>query len=160
VTPPRVGPIVGFGDSVMLGAAPQLLQVFGPGTLVDAKVGRTLWPIIGIARLLQVQGRLGERVVIHLGDNGGINPDLIARTMASLQDVDQVLWLTVKVPRPWEATVNATLATEIPKYPNARLLDWHGLATDPSMFYSDGIHLRPSGARFNAELVKHAFAAT
>ena len=156
---PPVGPIVGFGDSVMLGAAPQLLQTFGPGTVVDAKVGRTLWPIIGIARLMQAQGRLGERVLIHLGDNGGLNPDLIAKTMASLQTVDRVVWVTVKVPRAWEATVNHTLATEIPKYPNARLLDWHALATDPTMLYADGIHLRPSGARFYATLVERAFAA-
>ncbi len=156
---PPVGPIVGFGDSVMLGAAPQLLQTFGPGTVVDAKVGRTLWPIIGIARLMQAQGRLGERVLIHLGDNGGLNPDLIAKTMASLQTVDRVVWVTVKVPRAWEATVNHTLATELPKYPNARLLDWHALATDPTMLYSDGIHLRPSGARFYATLVERAFAA-
>ena len=54
--------------------------------------------------------------------------------------------MTVKVPRSWEAPVNATLAAEIPKYPNARLLDWKALATDPSLFYEDGIHLRPAGA--------------
>jgi peptidoglycan/LPS O-acetylase OafA/YrhL len=158
--PVAVGPIVGFGDSVMLGAAPALLQTFGPGTIIDAKVGRTLYPIINIAHLMQAQGRLGQRVLIHLGDNGGINPSLIAQTMASLEGVDRVIWVTVKVPRAWEATVNQTLATEIPKYANARLLDWHALATDPTMFYSDGIHLRPSGARFYASLVQKAFAAT
>ena len=96
--------------------------------------------------------------MIHLGDNGGVDADLIARTMAPLVDVDRVLWLTVKVPRAWEEPVNATLAAEIPKYPNARLLDWHSLATDPSMFYGDGIHLRPSGAEFYASLVQQALA--
>ncbi len=156
--PLPIGPIVALGDSVMLGAAPQLLEVFGPGTVVDAVVGRTLWPVVGIVATMQAEGRLGERVVIHLGDNGGVDPDLIARTMASLADVDRVLWLTVKVPRSWEGPVNATLAAEIPKYPNARLLDWKALATDPSMFYDDSIHLRPAGAAFYAELVRSAFA--
>jgi hypothetical protein len=142
----------------MLGAAPQLLERFGPGTLVDAQVGRTLWPVIGIVDALRAQGQLGERVVVHLGDNGGVDAGLIARTMASLVDVDRVVWVTVKVARSWEAPVNATLAAEIPKYPNARLLDWKGLATDPSLFYEDGIHLRPAGAQVYAQLVEAALA--
>jgi peptidoglycan/LPS O-acetylase OafA/YrhL len=152
------GPIVALGDSVMLGAAPQLLERFGPGTLVDAQVGRTLWPIIGIVDALRAQGRLGERVVVHLGDNGGVDAALIARTMASLSDADRVVWVNVKVPRSWEAPVNAILAAEVPKYPNARLLDWKGLATDPSLFYEDGIHLRPAGAQVYAQLVEAALA--
>jgi len=155
---PGGGPIVALGDSVMLGAAPQLLERFGPGTLVDAQVGRTLWPIIGIVEALRAQGRLGERVVVHLGDNGGVDAALIARTMASLGDVDRVVWVTVKVPRSWEAPVNGILAAEVPKYPNARLLDWKGLATDPSLFYEDGIHLRPAGAQVYAQLVEAALA--
>jgi peptidoglycan/LPS O-acetylase OafA/YrhL len=157
--PRPVGPIVALGDSVMLGAAPQLLATFGPGTLVDAQVGRTLWPVVGIVASLRAEGRLGEQVVLHLGDNGGVDPGLIAQTMASLADVDRVLWLTVKVPRSWEAGVNATLAAEIPKYPNARILDWKAVATDPSIFYEDGIHLRPSGAAFYAERVKTALTS-
>jgi len=155
----HVGPIVGFGDSVMLGAAPALLQTFGPGTVIDAKIGRTLWPIIGIAQLMQAEHRIGPRVLIHLGDNGGMEPDLIARTMASLKGATREVWMTVKVPSTWEGSVNATLHAEIPKYPNARLLDWKALATDQSMFYSDGIHLKPAGARFYAGLVQKAFAA-
>ncbi len=158
--PRPVGPIVALGDSVMLGAAPQLLATFGPGTLVDAQVGRTLWPVVGIVATLRAEGRLGEQVVLHLGDNGGVDPGLIAQTMASLADVERVLWLTVKVPRSWEAGVNATLAAEVPKYPNARILDWKAVATDPSIFYEDGIHLRPNGAAFYAERVKAALTSS
>ena len=158
--PRPVGPIVALGDSVMLGAAPQLLATFGPGTLVDAQVGRTLWPVVGIVATLRAEGRLGEHVVLHLGDNGGVDPGLIAQTMASLADVERVLWLTVKVPRSWEAGVNATLAAEVPKYPNARILDWKAVATDPSIFYEDGIHLRPNGAAFYAERVKAALTSS
>ena len=142
----------------MLGAAPELLSTFGPGTLVDAQVGRTLWPVIGQLAAMKAAGQLGSTVVLHFGDNGGIDPDLIAQAMASLTDVARVLWINVKVPRSWEARVNQTLAEEIPKYPNARLLDWKGIATDPSMFYDDGIHLRPSGAAFFAQSIRDALA--
>ena len=155
---PAPGPIVALGDSVMLGAAPQLLSTFGPGTLVDAQVGRTLWPVIGQLAAMKAAGQLGSTVVLHFGDNGGIDPDLIAQAMASLTDVARVLWINVKVPRSWEGRVNQTLAEEIPKYPNARLLDWKGIATDPSMFYEDGIHLRPSGAAFFAQSIRDALA--
>jgi peptidoglycan/LPS O-acetylase OafA/YrhL len=155
---PAVGPIVALGDSVMLGAAPQLLATFGPGTVVDAQVSRTLWPVIGLLASMKAEGRLGSPVVLHFGDNGGVDPNLIAQAMASLTDVPRVLWINVKVPRSWEARVNETLAAEIPKYPNARLLDWKGIATDPSFFYEDGIHLRPAGAAFFAQAIKDALA--
>ena len=155
---PAVGPIVALGDSVMLGAAPALLSTFGPGTVVDAQVGRTLWPVIGELAAMKAAGQLGSTVVLHFGDNGGIDPALIAKAMASLTDVARVLWINVKVPRSWEGPINQTLAEEIPKYPNARLLDWKGIATDPSMFYDDGIHLRPSGAAFFAQAIKEALA--
>ncbi len=153
---PVAGPVVALGDSVMLGAAPALLSTFGPGTVVDAQVGRTLWPVIGQLAAMKAAGQLGPTVVLHFGDNGGIDPVLIAKAMESLADVARVLWINVKVPRSWEGRVNQTLAEEIPKYPNARLLDWKGLATDPSMFYEDGIHLRPSGAAFFAQSIRDA----
>ena len=58
--PRPVGPIVALGDSVMLGAAPQLLATFGPGTLVDAQVGRTLWPVVGIVAALRARAGWGS----------------------------------------------------------------------------------------------------
>jgi hypothetical protein len=158
-TPARrtVGPIVAIGDSVMLGAAPQLVATFGAGTYVDAKESRTLWPVIDIVNALHDQGRLGERVAIGIGDNGGIDPALIARTMAPLAGVDRVVWINVTSPDV-QGWVNRLLASEIPKYPNARLLDWRAAATDRSLFYADGVHLRAKGAQFYAAKLKDAFS--
>jgi hypothetical protein len=77
--------------------------------------------------------------------------------MGVLADVDRVVWVNLKLPESWEEKVNTTLATEIPKYPNASIMDWHDLgATDPKMFYKDQTHLRPSGARFYAAQVRKA----
>ncbi len=128
---------------------------FGPGTYVDAKESRTLWPVIDIVRALHDEGRLAKLVVIGIGDNGGVDPMLIARTMAPLAGVDRVLWINVTAPKV-QARVNRTLATEVPKYPNARLLDWRAAATDPSLFYADGIHLRPKGAQYYAAQIDAA----
>ena len=141
----------------MLGAAAQLVATFGPGTYVDAKESRTLWPVIDIVNALHVQNRLGDRVAIGIGDNGGVDPALIARTMAPLAGVERVVWINVTAPKE-QARINRTLATEIPKYPNARLLDWRAVATDPTLFYADGIHLRPKGAQVYAAKLKDAFS--
>jgi peptidoglycan/LPS O-acetylase OafA/YrhL len=149
--------IVAIGDSVMLGAAPQLLEAFGSASVVDAKVGRNLKQSIAIAQALKDQGRLGERVVLHLGNNGTMSADLIAQMMSVLSDVDRVVWVNLKLPKSWETKVNTTLAAEIPKYPNATLVDWHDLAAgNAKMFYNDGTHLRPSGARFYTQKVLDA----
>jgi hypothetical protein len=152
-----VGPIVAIGDSVMLGAAPQIVATFGPGTYVDAQESRTLWPVIDIVNALHAQGRLGTRVAIGIGDNGGVDPSLIARTMAPLAAVHRVVWINVTSPDV-QARVNRILATEIPKYPNARLLDWHGAASDPTLFYADGVHLRAKGAQLYAAKLRDAFS--
>ena len=159
--PAPVAPVVLLGDSVMLGAAPQLLETFGAGTVVDADVGRNLRQSIPIAQALKDQGRLGDKVVLHLGNNGTFTPELLAEMMGVLADVDRVVWVNLRLPKEWEGKVNSVLAAEVPKYPNARLLDWNGLwALQPKadVFYKDGTHLRPAGARLYTDLVSQALA--
>ena len=51
------------------------------------------------------------------------------------------------------------LATALQSYPNAVLMDWHGASAErPKIFWRDGIHVRPEGARVYAELVAQAVA--
>ena len=62
--------------------------------------------------------------------------------------------LNAKVPRPWEDQVNQALADGVKRYKNAVLVDWHTIAGDhPEFFWDDGIHLRPEGAQFYAQLI-------
>ncbi len=50
--------------------------------------------------------------------------------------------LNVRVPRRWEDTVNAKLASEVPGHANASLRDWPGSSgSNPSWFGPDGIHV-------------------
>jgi lysophospholipase L1-like esterase len=46
-------------------------------------------------------------------------------------------------------------------YTNAVLVDWHGTSRNrPELFWKDGLHLRPSGAKLYAALLAQAVAAT
>ncbi len=156
---PRI-PVFALGDSVMLGAAPELASVLGAGTFVDARVSRQFLEGIEIVRFLRASNQLGETVIVHLGNNGSIGPNRIAELMAELRDVDRVVFLTVRVPRGWEAPNNQLIVQEAAKYPNARLLDWRAISEGHGdWFYDDGYHLRPEGRRQYAFTVAAALHA-
>ena len=150
--PPAVIDELALGDSVMLGAAPQLSDL---GFTVDAQESRAF--VNGLDTILQLneQGRLGDVVVVHLGTNGPIDSDDMTRMMEALAGVPQVLLLTVDVPRDYTAANNALIYDTVNTYPNVALLDWAGLsdACPGDCFYDDGYHLRPDGQVYYATLI-------
>jgi hypothetical protein len=96
-------------------------------------------------------------VVIGVGDNGLISPDVLRQALRSLRDVPRVIVLNNRVGRYWESANNATIASVVPEFDNVRLLDWHRIsAPHPSWFYDDGIHLTPSGAVAYTQLIVSA----
>jgi peptidoglycan/LPS O-acetylase OafA/YrhL len=151
--------VTAIGDSVMLSAASQLQQAM-PGIRIDAAVGRQVSTSINILRAHQAAGRLGSVVVIHLGDNGTFTAKQFDEIMQILAGAHRVVFMNVKVPRPWEGPDNTVLAEGVKRYPNAVLVDWHTASSDrPELFWTDGIHLRPEGAQFYASLVAAAIQA-
>ena len=83
-----------------------------------------------------------------------MSPDEFDRMMDVLKDVKRVVIVNAKVPRPWEDQVNEVLADGVKKYKNARLVDWHTIGGEhPEFFWDDGIHLRPEGAQYYAQLI-------
>jgi hypothetical protein len=154
---PGAAPVLAIGDSVMLGAAPQLVETFGTSAIIDAKVGRNLHQAIELVAAYKQQGKLGEKVVLHLGNNGSFTAKGIADMMALLSDVDRVVWIDLKLPGAVEGKVNGVLISELPKYPNARLADWLTASKQgdqSKIFYKDATHLRPAGARLFAQMVQ------
>jgi peptidoglycan/LPS O-acetylase OafA/YrhL len=156
-TPPGAFDVVFLGDSVMLGAAPQLKGAFGENVLIDATVSRFMRAAPGILQPLRDGGKIGSRVVVHLGNNGGLSADQIADVMGVLAGVERVVFVNLKLPRDYEGPTNRTLAAEVPKYPNARLVDWYAASNgQPGLFYKDGMHLRPEGAEVYAAKLQAA----
>lgn len=145
VTVQLTGGVTAVGDSVMLDAAPDL-QSDIPGIDVNAAVSRQWATGETVVEQLRSAGQLGATVVVDLGTNGPITTTDFDTMMADLAGVTRVVFVTVHVDRPWQAQVNGVLAAGVPRYPNAALADWAGLAAaHPEWFYTDGTHLPIGG---------------
>ena len=143
------------GDSVMLGAAGNLAAA---GFCVDAVVSRAFVNGLDQVIRLRADGRLGNTVVVNLGTNGPIGPSDLDRMMAELAGVPRVVVVTTKADRGWVPPNNDMLRSLPSTYPNVVLVDWADAAgTCPGhCFYDDGIHLRPDGRAYFAQLITAA----
>ncbi|MDQ3705181.1 MAG: acyltransferase family protein [Chloroflexota bacterium] len=158
--PPATGPvpikITAIGDSVMLGAAKELVRVLGSiaPTEVDAVKSRQVSHAINTIRAKREAGKLGDVVVIHMGTNGTFTAKQFDQMMSLLTDVRRVIFVNVKVPRQWEANNNKVIAEGVQRYPNTVMIDWRAAtAGQPALFSKDGIHLQAAGARLYGSLI-------
>ena len=142
-----------IGDSVMLGAAPQLAGYF-PNIDFDAAVGRQVDAAISLLRQRAQSGTLGDYVVIAMGNNGTFTSAQFDQIMAAIGPARRAIFVNLKLGRPWEGPNNAVIANGAVRYPNASVVDWHRASIDhPELFWSDLIHLRPEGAAYYAALI-------
>jgi hypothetical protein len=80
--------------------------------------------------------------------------------MQPLVNARLVVFVNLRVPRPWESRNNAVLADGVRRYPNAVLLDWNGyLNAHPDLIGRDGTHLGTRSARAYTALVVDALLA-
>ncbi len=123
----------------------------------------TLLDLLGLAALGGLVWfclRLGEVVVVHLGNNGTFTEEQFDDVMQTLSGVDRVVFVNVKVPRAWERPNNQVISEGVQRYPNAVLVDWYSAsASRPELFYGDGFHLRPVGQRAYTDLISANLAA-
>lgn len=149
--------ITAIGDSVMEGVAADLRRAFGMNSVIDADQGRLPWNTPAIVRHLHTSGRIHPVVILHIGNNGFFSPQVFDEIMAELREARRVVVVNVKAPRRWESINNAMLASAVRSYPNTVLVDWQRASGDqPQLFWKDGIHLRPAGARTYADLIVRA----
>jgi peptidoglycan/LPS O-acetylase OafA/YrhL/lysophospholipase L1-like esterase len=163
--PPKIGAanragVTGIGDSVMEGVVDELKQVLGTNVLVDADQGRLPWNTPAIVRNLHANGKIQGNVIIHIGNNGFFSTQVFSEIMAELKEARRVVIVNVKAPRRWESLNNSMLASAVKSHPNAVLVDWYHASGDrPKIFWKDGIHLRPEGAKVYANLIAQAVNA-
>ena len=140
----------------MIPSADALAADLGP-LRVDAAVGRHIGEGIDILRERQAAGELAGTVIVQLGNNGPFRAGQFDAVMATLSDVPLVVWVNLRVPRDWEAHNNRVIASGVARYPNARLVDWYdATAGRPDLFWKDGYHPRPKGAKLYADLIAAA----
>lgn len=150
---PRVGAV---GDSVLLGAQGDLEARF-PSIQVDGEVGRQMDDGLALLHAEAASDTLPPVMVVDLGNNGPITDAQMDDLLSVLANQQRVVVVNVKVPRAWEAGNNAVIAAAVQRSNNAVLVDWYSAsASNPDLFWDDGLHLRPAGAELYAELVAEA----
>jgi peptidoglycan/LPS O-acetylase OafA/YrhL len=149
-------PAYAIGESVMLGAAPQLTAA---GIQVNAAVSRQGKNVAEIVELTRAGGQLGRAVIIQTGTNGSVSDETFARIMAALPPdlTPLVVFLTVKAPKGWIADNNTRIRALPSLYPNVKVVDWELEAQQilGELSKSDGgIHLStPNAKQFYANLI-------
>lgn len=141
-----------LGDSVMLGALPALES---HGFRALAKESRQFgYAVDAVTRRAQ-KGTLPRNVVVHLGTNGTIDDSDCRAVVDAVGPERRLFLVTVRVPRPWQASNNRELRACAATAPDrVVVLDWHAVSADhPQWFYDDGIHLRPVGQEAYAAFV-------
>ncbi|MEY3641208.1 MAG: hypothetical protein RLZZ199_1013 [Actinomycetota bacterium] len=147
--------VLAIGDSVMLGAAPEMSKY---GITVDAKKSRPFKAALEIVNYVKSIGALGDNVIIHLGTNSGTTAETMDAIFTALADVDRVVVLTNAVPNhKWEEGNNTLIRALPDKFPNVTVVDWKLLVDpNPDWVYDDGTHLRPKGQIAYTEAVMAA----
>jgi hypothetical protein len=158
VVPPGVDPrVFVIGDSVILGAQDALVaRLTGWNVTFLAKESFFTWQAPTVINAFHAT--VGDISIVALGNNDGEDPGLFAhaidQVMSAFGPVRKVLWVNLRQFRPWVPAANAQLVAATARYPNLEIVDWDARATpDPSLVYSDGLHLNPAGRDAMAALV-------
>lgn len=146
-------PVVGIGDSVMLGAVKSLESVFPKG-IFNGEVSRTAYAANDILLEYKNAGVLGDYVVFNLGTNGDSSAKCKEEIMNTLGN-REVYWLTVTNDE--EVHFNDKIKEYASRFDNVHVIDWEEASKGhPEYFYADGIHLTPPGRKAYAEVIYNA----
>lgn len=140
------------GDSLMV-ASTEVLHERASDIVVDAEVGRRIEEGIDVVGDMLERGT-PDVLVVALGTNNGVADEHIAEIMGLAENVDEVVFVNVSVPRGWEASTNETLERAIATYPNASLVNWKSISDSiDGLFRSDGFHLSSEGTDIWVNLI-------
>ena len=143
-------PVVGVGDSVMLGAANALYQTF-PNGYFDGKVNRTTWEAQDIIIDLKNRGLLGNIIIFNLGTNGECSNTCKKQLMQAVGN-REVFW--VNATNPDYDTFNPNLKKMAKEYPNIHIVDWVSVAEEhPEYLASDRTHVGGTGAKVYSQTI-------
>lgn len=143
-----------YGDSVPLGAIPDLAATFG-SVANHAAVGAQSWALLPQLTADAQAGRLdGDVVLLHTGDNGVIDRAQLDSAISALSGAARVVLAVPYVPREWQAANRSSTLSVATRHRNVTLMAWDQAArSHPGYLGPDGIHLTPSGEHAYASLV-------
>ncbi|MBR3661297.1 MAG: acyltransferase [Bacilli bacterium] len=146
-------PIVGIGDSVLLGAAPALYEKF-PNGYFDGEVSRTIRRGEVVISDLMNQGRLPDVLILALANNGDYSDYINAELMELVGD-REVYWISAVLAD--DPEFNTRFKEFAKNYPNIHIVEWEEASNGhPEYFYADGIHLKEEGMYAYANVIYDA----
>ena len=89
--------VVAIGDSIMVGASEHLSGLVD-GIVIDAQVGRPFADGVAALERQSVATEPPDILVVALGTNGGTNAARIDELIAAAGDVDELIFVNVRVP--------------------------------------------------------------
>ncbi len=152
------GPVLAVGDSVLLGASPQLTAAFGSRLSLDATVARQ-FPESAAAAQAAVAALSPAVLILHVGTNGTVDQGDLEDLLDSFADVPVIVLVTVRVSQPWQDGVNEVLRAAADGRANVSVADWHAVTEGRPDLLADGAHATPDGARLLAGLLKRTMRA-
>jgi len=154
--PPEV-PYYALGESVMLGARPNLESA---GIRTDAAESRGPDGALASARAFRAANVITRGAVMQIGTNGPVTPAQYEAILDEFSDLNLVVVLTVKAPKSWIAGNNEIIRSLPSTHPNVKVLDWdvRGAEIESELSRIDGgIHLNTANAKtFYTTLVLQA----
>ena len=157
---PYDGAILAYGDSILILAESCLLD---RGFDVDSEESRPVRS--GPDELLAYGDDLPDRVLIHLGTNGGAYAEDYDAIMDILGAERIVTFATIQLPNDYdrytfEDRTNDEIRALPERYPNVRVFDWHEASDDkPDWLYADGFHPNLEGCEAYARLAERVVRA-
>ena len=144
-------PVVGIGDSVLLGAVNNLYNRF-PNGYFDGKVSRTAWGINDILLTLKNNNVLGNPIVFNLGTNGDCSLECKEEILRTCEDRD-IFWInTVNL-----TDVNVRLNNLASSHSNLHIIDWYSISRGYNEYFTyDGIHLTNEGRKVYTDTIYNA----
>ena len=139
----------------MLGAVDALQKDIPNLTIIDARGSRQITEATRVLRRLQAGGKLGEVVILHIGDNGAVTDEEFVGAMRSISGARKVLVVNTTVPDGYRwAPNNEVLAAGVACHSDkAVIVDWHAASAGHPEYFWDGLHLTPRGAKAYAGLI-------
>lgn len=139
-------PFTAIGDSVMLGAVPEIQRVL-PAGIINAEESRQVWDAQSVVSELDINGDLQDVVVVALGSNGSFDKRSGQELIDTLGPERTIYWIA-----PfgqylyWQESTTRTLNELEKENENLTILDWPGTASQHTdWFYDDGMHLNKEG---------------
>jgi hypothetical protein len=153
----EVPPPLAVGDSIMLGAVEPLRR---RGFEVDVRGCRQFSEGLSVLRSRARTSSLPRIVVVGLGTNWTVTTNQIRAALRILGPQRVLGLVTPKETGGVASSDQAVIRAAGRRWPRrVKVLDWvsHS-AGHPDWFWSDGLHLRPRGARALARLMSQAFS--